>query len=87
MDRAKLLHEALEAAEQALGNAVERYRLALGCCAACGDLFEYGGLAVCTVDAKGRIQFEHDECPEEPSNVLDSYRNPQQIAPSGPSSV
>jgi len=77
----------LEAAEKALGSAVERYRLALGCCATCGDLFELGDLAVCGVDSKGRIQFEHELCPDDPSNVRDSYRNPQQIAPSGPSTV
>ena len=81
------MHDALEAAERALGCVVEQYRLALGCCASCGDLFEPGGLAVAMVDVKGRTCFEHEICPEEAVNVRDSYRNPQQNGSLKPSSV
>jgi len=77
----------MEAAEAALGDAVGRYRRALGCCAACGDLFEIGMLAVVLTDEQGRIQFEHDCCPEDAVDVRDSYRNPQQNGPLGQSSV
>lgn len=83
----RLLHDALEAAEQALGSVVEQYRLALGCCASCGDFFETGSAAIAMVDTKGRTCFEHIACPEEAINVRDSYRNPQQNGSLRPSSV
>lgn len=72
------LHAALDAAESALGHAVERYRLALGCCISCGDFFEPGAVGIAMVDEKGRIGFEHQECPEEPTDYGSSYRNEQQ---------
>lgn len=77
--RAGEIHDALEAAEEALGHAVERYRLALGCCLSCGDFFAPGMIAVAMVDEKGRIGFEHDNCPEETTDYGSSYRNEQQI--------
>lgn len=78
MDRADELHEALAAAEDALGHAVERYRIALGCCTTCGDFFEPGAIAIAMIDEKGRIGFDHDKCPEEPTDYGSSYRNEQQ---------
>lgn len=78
MDKADKLQRALVAAEEALGRAVERYRLALGCCISCGDFFEPGDLAVAMVDAKGRVEFEHEICPEESEDYGSSYRNDQQ---------
>jgi len=81
------MHDALEAAEQTLGRVVEQYRLALGCCVSCGDLFEIGALAIAMTDEKDRICFEHEKCPEEPVNYRDSYQNPQQNGPLGPSST
>ena len=78
MGRADDVHDALAAAEKALGHAVERYRLALGCCISCGDYFEPGAIAVAMVDNLGRIGFEHDECPKEPTDYGSVYRNDQQ---------
>ena len=78
MDKAEALHIALHTAEAALGRAVERYRLALGCCRACGDFFEPGALAVAMVDAKGRTEFEHQFCPDGAEDYGSSYRNEQQ---------
>ena len=83
----KNLHDALAAAERVLGCVVEQYRLALGCCATCGDFFEPGSAAIAMVDTKGRTSFEHDVCPAEAVNVRDSYRNPQQNGSLKPSSV
>jgi len=74
MNRAQDLHNALEAAESALGGAVECYRLLLGCCASCGDTFELGELAVAMVDEKGHTCFEHELCPDESSDVRGIYR-------------
>ena len=79
MGKAERLQASLEAAESALGHAVERYRLALGCCASCGEFFEPGMLGVATVDERGRIGFEHESCPEDPTDYGSSYRNEQQI--------
>jgi hypothetical protein len=87
MDRAEDLRVAMEAAERALGGVVERYRLALGCCACCGDRFELGDIAIAGTDNKGRIQFEHEACPDGAVNLRDSYRNPQQNGSLRPSSV
>ena len=87
MDRVGELRAALNAAEAALGHAVERYRLALGCCSVCGDHFEIGDIAIAVADAKSRITFEHESCPEETEDYGSSYRNDQQIDLSGPSSV
>jgi hypothetical protein len=87
VSKVKELREALKAAEEALGRVVERYRLALGCCAVCGDHFEMGDIAVASVDARSRICFEHELCPEDPEDYGSSYRNDQQIDRSGPSSV
>jgi len=77
--KAEHLHEALEAAEKALGHAVERYRLALGCCTVCGAFFGPGDIGVAMVDEKSRIGFEHETCPEDPLDYGSSYRNDQQI--------
>jgi len=87
VSKVKELHDALKAAETALGHAVERYRLALGCCALCGDHFEVGDIAIATIDTKSRTCFEHESCPEDPEDYGSSYRNDQQIDLSGPSSV
>jgi|3_EtaG_2_1085321.scaffolds.fasta_scaffold15094_4 hypothetical protein len=87
MGRAQQLYDALEAAERVLGDAVNQYRLALGCCATCGDFFEIGTLAIVMVDDKGRTCFEHEECPEEPVNFREDYRNPNQNGPLKPFSV
>lgn len=79
MGRAGDIHEALEAAEAALGHVVERYRLALGCCISCGDFFAPGMIAIAMVDEKSRIAFEHETCPEETTDYGSVYRNEQQI--------
>jgi len=85
--KADKLNAALNAAESALGHAVERYRLALGCCIECGDHFQVGDAAIAMIDLKNRICFEHETCPENPLDYGSSYRNDQQIGLSGPSSV
>jgi len=85
--KAEELNFALEAAERSLGRVVERYRLALGCCALCGDFFELGSLAVVAADAANRVCFEHEECPPDPTNYREAYRNPQQGDSSGLSPV
>jgi len=79
VDRAENLHKALAAAEEALGNAVERYRVALGCCTECGDFFESGELGVAIIDEVGRIGFEHESCPADSTDYGSSYRNARHI--------
>lgn len=78
MGKAEDLDNALEAAERALGHAVERYRVALGCCTTCGDFFEPGDIAIAMVDDHSRIGFEHDKCPQDPTDYGSTYRNDQQ---------
>lgn len=75
MGKADDLYKALAAAEAALGHAVERYRLALGCCNACGDFFELGSIAIVVIDEQSRTCFEHETCPAEPVDYGSSYRN------------
>ena len=87
MDRAEELRNALASAERAFGHVVERYRLALSCCAVCGDFFKIGDVAIVMIDVQNRIAFEHETCPEETEDYGSSYRNDQQGAPSGPSPV
>ena len=79
MNRADDLRAAVEKAERSFAAAFEQYRLVLGCCASCGDLFELGMLAVVSVDPKGRVQFEHETCPEDSEDYRSVYRNPQQL--------
>ena len=78
MEKVDRLYEALEAAEKALGHAVERYRIALGCCNVCGEFFEPGDVGIAMVDEKSRIGFEHETCPKDPIDYGSSYRNDQQ---------
>jgi hypothetical protein len=85
--KAKKLRNALAAAEAALGNAVERYRSALGCCSACGEPFDLGELAVAMVDDDGWICFEHESCPYDDFDFLLEYRNDEQCEPFDQSTV
>lgn len=85
MGRAQELRSALKASEEALGNVVMRYRLALGCCCTCGDHFVLGEFAVAVVDEEGLIGFEHDQCPEDAEDYRSEYRNPRQLDVGGPS--
>jgi len=77
----------MKAAEEALGNAVEKYRQALGCCAVCGDFFEAGDTAVAMFDSESRIQFEHETCPSNAEDYGTVYRNPQQLSASDESTT
>lgn len=87
MNQATDLRSALKAIEEALGSAVEKYRLALGCCALCGDFFEVGDIAVAMFDYESRIQFEHETCPEQAEDYGTVYRNPQQLSDSDESTT
>ena len=81
MSSADELKSALSAMEEALGDVIRRYRLALGCCCACGDHFEVGALVVTVVDTENHIAFEHEECPEETEDYRSDYRFNRQLGP------